>query len=82
MAIKQPRLLSVHLSSSQNRVNASIFTAELEAIVSAFHYIKNTTKSNTFVLVTLIPHCMPCRPSGIIHSSHCSNYDEIFSVSS
>ena len=29
---------------------ASIFTAELEAIVSALHYIKSTTKNNKFVI--------------------------------
>ena len=43
MAIKQLRLLSVNLLSSQNVLpdKASIFTAELEAIV---RYIKITTK--------------------------------------
>ena len=44
MAIKQLRLLSVNLLSSQNvyLTRASIFTAELEAIVSALRYIKIT----------------------------------------
>ena len=44
MAIKQLRLLSVNLLSSQN------FNAELEAIVSALRYIKITTKNNKFVV--------------------------------
>ena len=45
---------------------ASIFTAELEAIVSALRYIKITTKNNKFVvLVTLNLRCRPCCPSGI-----------------
>ena len=43
MAIKQLRLLSVNLLSSQNVLpdKASIFTAELEAIVSAFALYKD-----------------------------------------
>ena len=45
----------------------SMFTAELEAIVSALRYIKITAKNNIFgVLVTLNLHCWPCCPSGII----------------
>ena len=51
MAIKQLRLLSVNLLSSQNVPDkASIFTAELEAIVSALRYIKSTTKRKKFVI--------------------------------
>ena len=39
---------------------ASIFTAELEAKMSALRYIKMTDKNNTFVvLVTLNLHCYP-----------------------
>ena len=51
MAIKQLRFLSVNLLSSQKRLpdKASIFTAELEAIVSALRYIKITVKNNKFV---------------------------------
>ena len=46
---------------------ASIFTAELEVIVSDLRYVKITDKNNkVFVLVTLNQHCMPCCPSGII----------------
>ena len=46
---------------------ASIFTAELEAIVSVLRYIKITAKNNKFVvLVTLNLHFRPCCPSGII----------------
>ena len=50
MPIKQLRLLSINLLSSQNVLpdKASIFTAELEAIVSALRYIKITTKNNNF----------------------------------
>ena len=45
---------------------ASIFTAELEAIVSALRYIKITTKTiNLLFLVTLNLRCRPCCPSGI-----------------
>ena len=45
---------------------ASIFTAELEAIVSALRYIKITTKTiNLLFLVTLNLCCRPCCPSGI-----------------
>ena len=46
MAIKQLRLLSVNLFEFSRRLpdKASIFTAELEAIVSALRYIKITTK--------------------------------------
>ena len=45
MAIKQLRLLSVHLLEFSKRIpdKASIFTAELEAIVSALPYSKSTT---------------------------------------
>ena len=47
MAMKQLRLLSVNLFSSQNvyLTRRPIFTAELEAIVSALRYIKITTKN-------------------------------------
>ena len=46
---------------------ASIFTAELEAIVSALRYIKITAKNNIFVvLVPLNLHCRPCCPSGTV----------------
>ena len=45
---------------------ASIFTAELEAIVSALRCINITSKNNTFVFVALNMHCRPCCPSGII----------------
>ena len=46
---------------------ASIFTAELEAIVSALHYFKITVKNKkNVVLVTLNLRCKPCCPSGII----------------
>ena len=57
---------------------ASIFTAELEAIVSALRSIKSTTKKKIVIFVTRNPHCMPC---GIIQvgSSHSSNYYEIVS---
>ena len=68
MAIKQLRLLSVNLLSSQNvyLTRRKIFTAELEAIVSALRYIKITIKNNKFVvLVTLNLRCRPCCPSGI-----------------
>ena len=45
---------------------ASIFTAELEAIVSALRYIQITTKTiNLLFLVTLNLHCRSCCPSGI-----------------
>ena len=45
---------------------ASIFTAELEAIVSALRYVKSTTKRNKcIVLVTLNRHYRPCCPSGM-----------------
>ena len=45
---------------------ASIFTAELEAIVSGLRYIKITTKTiNLLFLVTLNLCCRPCCPSGI-----------------
>ena len=45
---------------------ASIFTAELEAIVSALRYIKITIKTiNMLFLVTLNLRCRPCCPSGI-----------------
>ena len=45
---------------------ASIFTVELEAIVSTLRYIKITAKNNIcFVLVTLNLRCRPCCPSGI-----------------
>ena len=45
---------------------ASIFTAELEAIVSALRYIKITTKTiNLLFLVTLNLRCRPCCPSVI-----------------
>ena len=43
-----------------------MFTAELEAIVSALLYIKSTTKRNKLVLVTQNPYRMPCCASGII----------------
>ena len=47
--------------------NVSIFTAELEAIVSAFRYIPSTAYTNKLVvLVILNLHCMLCFPSGII----------------
>ena len=69
IAIRQLRLLSVHLSNSQNVYSQCIFTAELKAIVSAFCYITSTTKRITFVvLVTQNPHCIPCCSSGIICS--------------
>ena len=46
---------------------ASIFTADLEAIVSALRYIKITVKNNKFVvLVTQNLRCRPWCPSGII----------------
>ena len=61
------RLLSVNLLSSQNvYLAASIFTAELEAIVSALRYIKSITNKKMLFLVTQNPHCRPCCPSGII----------------
>ena len=45
---------------------ASIFTAELEALVD-LRYIKITAKNNKFVvLLTLNLHCRSCCPSGII----------------
>ena len=68
MAIKQLRLLSVNRFEFSKCLphKASIFTAELEAIVSALRYIKITTKNNKFVvLVTLNLRCRPCCPSGI-----------------
>ena len=68
-AIKQLRLLSVHRLEFSKRLHgkSSIFTAELEEIVSALSYIKSTAKNNKFVvLVTLNLHCMPCCLSGII----------------
>ena len=69
MAIKQFRLLSVKLFEFSKRLpdKASIFTAELEAIVTDLRYIKITDKNNTFiVLVTINMCCRPCCPSGII----------------
>ena len=68
MAIKQLQPLSVNLEFSKRLPDkASIFTTELEAIVSALRYIKITTKNNKcVVLVTLNLRCRPCCPSGII----------------
>ena len=44
---------------------ASIFTAELEAIVSALRYIKITAKNNKFVVFgDSNLRCRPCCPSG------------------
>ena len=45
---------------------ASIFTAELEAIVSALRYIQITAKNNNFFFVTLNLCCRPCCPNGNI----------------
>ena len=60
--VSQSFLFSKHLPDK-----ASIFTAELEAIVSALRYVKITAKNNTFVvLVTLNLRCRPCCPSEII----------------
>ena len=54
--------LSKHLSDK-----VSVFTAELEAIVSALHYIKITAnKMHLLFLATLNLHCSLCCPSGII----------------
>ena len=50
MAIKQLRLLSVNLFEFSKRLSDKIFTAELEAIVSALRYIKITVKNNKFVV--------------------------------
>ena len=55
---------------------ASIFTSELEAIVSASRYVKITVKNNKFVvLVTLNLRCRLCCLSGIIQLF--TNYYEI-----
>ena len=66
MAIKQLQLLSFDFSNHLPD-KASIFTAELDEIVSALRYIKITVRNNKFVfLVTLNLCCRPCCPSGII----------------
>ena len=58
--------------------NVSIFTSELETIVSALPYIKSTAKNKKCCFVTLNLHCMPVQ----VGSSHCSNLYEIFSIPS
>ena len=67
-----PTLYRLHYSESfefSKRLpdKVSIFTAELEAIVSALRYIEITVKNNKCgVLLTLNLLCRPCCPSGII----------------
>ena len=51
MAIKKLQLLYVNPFEFPKRLpdNVSLFTTELEAVVSTFCYIKITTKNNRFV---------------------------------
>ena len=69
MSIKQLRLLSVNLLSYQSvyLTRRQFFTAELETILSALHYIKITVKNNKYVVFgALNLRCRLCCPSGII----------------